>query len=465
MSIFDEIREIKSTGNFEAAWQKGCLALEQESGNAFFQTSLFWVIYAALKKLVDPIKERENKAPTTFEQKQIDLWAARIVMLKLKLPNENIDFRLWNLFRDCGKFCEPICLFILQSGRSIFGENDYAPYQSEKGESPSVVTKLARMVAANYLQHIEESQLDPGRVVALLRHAQENAQDSAQGKIWLDYDKARVFKAAGQIDKAREAYSSVLKRKGSESWAWFGLASTYGDDPKKAICLTAHGLTCAHDPKFSIPGLVQMAVLLAESGAHEYASKVLIRLCDIYNQNGWPLKDKVLSLTSFSWFDGSLQTKDLDAYFVELAVGANEAAMSKPIYLSGVVHSVQESGKSALVYVDRKQEFSVRRAFFQHRKIPEPGSFIKILCDMGSDARDVYSAESIAPFDSLDIREFRGEIKISEKGFGLVNREIFVPHRMTGGLSQGANVSGLAVMAYDKSKDRYGWKAITLRQD
>ncbi len=465
MSIISEIRDIKATGDFEAAWQKGFPALQQDPGNTYLQTSLFWVIYSALKQLIEPITARENIAPTTLEKKQIDFWASRISTLQITLPNELIDFRLWNLFRGIGKFCEPICLFILRSGRSIFSSNDYEPFKTEKGESPSLVTRLAHMVAANYLQQVGTSQLDPARVIALLKHAQECAKDSPQGKVWLDYDMARIFKAAGRIDKAREAYSSVLKRKGGESWAWFGLASTYLDDPKKAIALTAFGLTCAHDPKFSIPGLVQMAELLAETGDHEYASKVLIKLCDIYNQNGWQLKDKVVGLTSSAWFDGSLNTKDLDAYIAGLAVGANEVAMADPTYFSGVVQSVHESGKGAFVYVDRSQTFSVRKGVFPNRRIPSPGTYIRILCDMGSDSKDVSSAESIAPFDSPDINSFRGEIRVTDRGFGFVNNDLFVPPGMCEGITTGTIVAGIAVMSYDKAKEKYGWKAITIRQD
>lgn len=465
MSIFSEIRDIKATGDFDAAWQKGFPALQQDPGNTYLQTSLFWVIYSALKQLIEPITARENIAPTTIEKKQIDFWASRISTLQITLPSELIDFRLWNLFRDLGKFCEPICLFVLRSGRSIFSEKDYEPFKTEKGESPSLVTRLAHMVAANYLQHVDSSQLDPARVIALLKHAQESAKDSPQGKVWLNYDMARIFKAAGRIDKAREAYSSVLKRKGSESWAWFGLASTYLDEPKKAIALTAFGLTCTHDPKFSIPGLVQMAELLAEAGDHEYASKVLIKLCDIYNQNGWQLRDKVVGLTSSSWFDGSLNTKDLDAYIARLAVGANEVSMADPTYFSGVVQSVHESGKGASVYIDRNKTLPVRKGVFLNRRIPAPGTYVKILCDMGSDTQDVASAEPIAPIESTDIRSFRGEIVVTEKGLGFVTKEVFVPPGMTGGISTGSNVSGIAVMAYDKSKDRYGWKAITLQKN
>ena len=462
MSIFDEIRDHKSRADFEGAWQVGYPTFEQDAGNTFLQTSLFWVIYAELKKLLEPFKTRDNKTPHPNEQRLIDLWASRILLLQLELPNELIDYRLWSLFRETGKFCDPICLFILQRGSSLFSPDDHNPFSTDKGESPSVVLRLARMVAVNYLHKGLDSPLPVSRVVAFLKYALDKAEDSPQGKIWLEYDKARIFVTAGDIVRARDAYLSVLRNKRGESWAWFGLAKTYENEPKKAICLVSFGLTCAHDPKFSIPGLVRLAELLAQTGVYDYASKALIKLTKIYSDNGWALKDSIVELTSSAWFDASLDTSDLDAHVEELAIGANKYAMAKPTYLSGVLLSVHESGKGATIYIHRDLKFSARKAVFENRKIPKPGTLVKIFCDMGSERQDVVSVENIQVIETQDIRSFKGSLKVSEKGFGFVNGDIFVPPGLVEGVQRDAEVAGAAVMSFDKTKSKYGWKAITL---
>ena len=462
MSIFDDIRDHKSREDLEGAWQVGSKALEQDSGNAFLKTSLFWITYAALKKLLEPIKRRDNKTPHLNEQRMIDLWASRIQLIQLEFPNENIDFRLWNLFRETGNFCDPICLFILQCGSALFSPEDHRPFSTEKGESPSIVLRLARMVTANYLHKGVVSPLPASRVVAFINYAFDKAGDSPKNKIWLEYDKARIFVTAGDIVRARDAYLSVLKNKRGESWAWFGLAKTYENEPEKAICLVSFGLTCAHDPKFSIPGLVRLAELLAQIGAHDYASKALVKLTKIYSNNGWALKGSIVELTSSAWFDASLDTSDLDAHIEELAIGANQYAMVKPTYLSGVLFSVHESGKGATIYIHRDLKFSARKAVFEYRKIPKPGAFVKIFCDMGSESPDVVSVENIQVVETQDIRSFKGRLKVSEKGFGFVSGEIFAPPILVEGVQRDAEVAGAAVMSFDKTKSKYGWKAMTL---
>lgn len=462
MSVFDTIRDHKSREDYEGAWQAGYPTLEQDFGNTFLQTSLFWVIYGELKRLLEPFKTRDNKTPHPNEQSKIDLWASRILLLQLKLPNELIDFRLWNLFRETGKFCDPICLFILKSGSSLFGQDDHKPFSTDKGESPSVVLRLARMVAFNYLLKGLESPLPVSRVFALIKYALEKTQDSSTGKIWLEYDKARFFLSAGNIACAREAYLSVLRNKRGESWAWFGLAKTYENEPERAICLVSFGLTCAHDPKFSIPGLVRLAELLVQTGVHDYASKALIKLIKIYRENDWQLSDSIVELTSSGWFNASLDTSDLDAHVKELSGGANQYAMVNPTYFSGVIQSVHESGKGATIYVNRELQFSARKGVFENRKIAKLGKYVKLLCDMGSENQDVVSVENLQSIDAPDIRSFKGSLKMNDKGFGFVNGDIFISPGLVEGVQRDDEVAGVAVMSFDKIKNKYGWKAITL---
>lgn len=462
MTVFDVISDHKSRGDFEGAWQAGYAELEQDIGNVYLQTSLFWVIYAALKNLLEPLKSRDNKAPVPKEQRLIDHWALRFNLLQLKLPNELIDFRLWNLFRDSGKYCDPFCNFILTNGSAQFNQEDYKPFKTEKGESFSVVLRLARMVAANYLSKEDKSSLPYRRVIALIKHAFEKAQDSAKGKIWLEYDKARIYLAVKDMTRARDAFLTLLKDKRAESWAWFGLANTFEDEPKKAICLVSFGLTCADDPTFSIPGLVKLAELLAETGEHSYASMAIIKLSKIYSDNGWELKDSIVRLMARGWFDASLNVTGLDAHIKELAACANQYTMLEPIYYSGVIQSVDSSGKRAQIYISREHQLSARKAVFENRKIPNIGTAVRALCDMGSESRDVVLVQSIDVIDSSDISTFSGVLKIADKGFGFVNGDIFIPPGLIEGFDQNTEVTGVAIMAFDKVKNKYGLRAVCM---
>ena len=463
MSIFDEIREFKARNDFEGGWQAGYQALQLDTNNEFLKTSLFWLIYAALKQVTEPIKARENNTPSRTEQQQMDLWASRIADLQLALPSDNIDFRLWNLFNKIGKFCEPICSFILKSGSKIFKADDHKPFVTDKGESPSTVLKLTRMVTGRYLLNLDGCSLSAPRIIALINYAEESAEDSPAGKVWLAYDKARIYLQAGEIQRARDAYLTVLQRKRSESWAWFGLAMTYAAEPDVAIKLLANGLSAAHDPKFSIQGLIQIAERFHEAGANENASKALSKLLEIYSQNGWTPRDNIVELMASPWYDASLDFSDFDSIIRNLSKGAEQYTIAKPQHYVGILHNVHASEKGANIFVSRDLTLSARKSLFPNRSFPAPGTPLKVLCDLATDKPEVISVAPSEHVESSDIRFFDGTLSVTERGFGFVDGDIFVHASLASTLPNNSETKGVAVASFDKAKNKYGWKAVSLQ--
>ncbi len=463
MSVFDTMRTLKGEGRFEEAWQLGFDALQQDQQNTFLQTALFWVVYAALKQKIDTIKQREDAKPLPVEQQWIDTWVTRISDLNLALPNENIDYRLWNIFlktKDVGKFCTTLCMYILDSGRKLFRPEDYLPYLTENGESPSLVCKLARMVAKNYLLYKDDTPNLVGRVTGFLQYAIESTQDFAH-KIWLIYDKAQVLAASGQMGRARDAYLDVLEKKRSESWAWFGLATTYQDEPLKANSLVAYGLTCAHDPRYSIPGLYHFANLLAQQGNYADASRSLLRLYRIYQKNGWPLKKEVAELMACAWYDASLDETDLDVTIRRLSVSANQLVIQRPVVYKGIVASIHKSGKRADIYLSPNQIIPVFKKLFQAQDTFHPGAYVELLCDNRNGEDIPILVKKIQPFNSENICSFTGVLKLKEKGFGFVDK-VFVPPYLIGAHADDEEVHGVAVVKLDKTKNVNGLVAIVV---
>lgn len=464
MSVFKEIRILKENGNFEEAWQCGFNALQLDKQNVFLQTALFWIIYAALKQKINLIKQRENTRPLPMEQNWIDSWVTRIVNLNRVLPNDNIDYRLWNLFTQTGatigEFCKPLCLYILNSGRVLFRPADYNPYPGETGEAPSTVYKLARMVAAYYLNCKVSDPIPVGKVTGFLQYALDNTHDSTN-KVWLTRDKAKVFMASGQVTRARQAFLEVLEKKRSVSWAWFDLATTYQDEPLKASSIVAYGLMCPNKPEFLIKGLSSFANILAQQANFSDASRSLLRLHSIYQKNGWALNKEVTELMSRSWYDASLDEVALDTTIRTLAASANKYVMQNPVIYKGIVATIHKSGKGADIYIAPEQIIPVFKKLFQPYEAFHPGTFVELLCDKKPDNDIPISVKEIKPFTSENICNFSGVLKLNEKGFGFVDN-IFVPPFLIDSHTDGGEVSGIAVIKLNKVKNINGLTAILI---
>jgi tetratricopeptide (TPR) repeat protein len=467
MTIYNEIRNLKAESKFKEAWQVGYSELERDPTNVYLKTSLFWVVYAALKKIIEPIRIRQNKTPTPKEVETIDLYFTRIGMLNLTLPNDNIDFRLWNLikgvnnFEGVGKYSNQCCKYIVDNYPSLFSDLDYKPYITEKGEAPSTVFRLARTVAANVLMSGSESAISLDSVIDLVDYAINRAEDCLKNKIWLQYDKARLFVTFGELTEAREVYLDVLKAKRSESWIWFGLAETFKDEPEKAISLIAHGLCCVKDPKFAIKGLISITSKLSDQGEYLIASKTLNWLLKIYRDNGWSPKDNVVEMTANSWFDGSAELSDLDKYLKNLSKGAIEYTIIKPVYYTGIIERIHQSGKGCNVYVNKELQMQVRRNLFEVKSLMQVGCFLNIIGDASTDIVEVVKVELADAIESDDIKRFNGKLRLLPSGIGFVD-DIFIPSFLATGLSDGADVNGLAINAFDKKKSQYSWKAVSI---
>ena len=353
--------------------------------------------------------------------------------------------------KDVGQFCTPLCLYILASGRKLFHPEDYTPYSTEIGESPSVVCRLARMVAANYLQLKNNSPISVGRITGFLQYAFEATQDTAH-KIWISYDRANVLAASGQMERARQAYLDVLEKKRSESWAWFGLATTYQDEPEKASSLIAYGLTCVQDPIFSIKGLQHFVSLLTQQANYADASRALLRLFHIYQKNGWPIRKEVAELMACSWYDASLDEAALDITIRTLATSANQYVVQHPVVYKGMVTRIHDSGKGADIYIGPKQTMPVFKRLFQPRDAFCAGTFVELLCDKRAEEDLPVSVKKISPFTSENICTFTGTLKITERGFGFVDN-IFVPQFIAKKHTNGDKITGVAVLKFDKVKN------------
>lgn len=137
--------------------------------------------------------------------------------------------------------------------------------------------------------------------------------------------------------------------------------------------------------------------------------------------------------------------------------------MDKPQHYLGIVQSIHVSEKGANIYVSRDLTLSARKSLFPNRTIPVPGTPLKILCDLSLDKPEVVTVRLCEYFDSPDVRSFDGTLSVTEKGFGFVDGDIFVQASLATTLPNGSETTGIAVVSFDKAKNRYGWKAITLR--
>ncbi|MDP5133567.1 MAG: hypothetical protein NWQ54_22010 [Paraglaciecola sp.] len=461
-NVFAGIKELKQVAQFDKAWELGFSVLLQDNKNLYLKTSLFWVCYSALKPKLVPISNRENKSPNAHEVEQVNKWMSHIFDLNLDFPNENIDFRFFNLFKGIGQHFRGFVDFVLYYNVFLFKADDFKPYVSEKGESPSWATKIARLAAKAWLSHGAEWQLDFELVVKLLNYAAEHARD--KNKIWLYYDTARCLAKAGKLAEARQYALNVLRQKMSESWAWGALAGTYSNDNKHAaISCFCKGIIEAKDPQFEIPMLYELAKLLAEASMPDLASLLVLRLETIYRANNWRLRAEHEELLQQPWFDASLNDEVKLQYFLKAeAEAALQYAGDKFETHYGFVKSHHRSGKGCHVALEDDRVLSVRKSVLSSKKIPVVGQWLQLKCSYIGDEVDVIAASIVDSRPTEKLKWIEGSLKLNPKGFGFLNDVFIAPH-IVAGFQDTQTVKALVYWSNNPKRGVSEWQPLLLK--
>lgn len=450
-SVFEQIKGFKLQGKYIDAWNIGFEAFQNEPHNTYLRTSLFWVCYAAIKSIQEPILNRQNKSPSLQEQQNVNAWINCTSYLNLSVPCEELDFRFFNLFKGCGEHYESYVQMITYYGPNLFKAEDLLPYKTEKGEAPSLVVKLARQVAKGWMMNHHHWQLNFDEVLNLLQFAIDHAKD--QNKIWLHFDKSKCLVESGRYEEAREAALKVLRQKLSESWAWGALANTYfHSDNEAAIACYAKGILEAHDPAFSVPMYFSLAQLLAQKNNFNLASASVSKLIEVYQTHGWRLKSEHEELVQQTWFDASaLEGLNFDQEMKRLAKKAQDYVYDETRLTVGIVDSHHRSGKGFSVYVDLNKKYNVRGGLFYGKGLPDLGTWVELKLALNDGSEEVVEAHKVDAVSSDRVVNDTGIVKKNEKGFGFVN-DAFIPPFLLVDVSDGDELKVTKVWDVDPKK-------------
>ena len=281
-------------------------------------------------------------------------------------------------------------------------------------------------------------------------------------KIWLDYDQAKCLIKTKQFEKARIFAISVLKKKQNESWAWGALAATYRPhDPESAIKLFAQGISFAHDEKFAIKLIRNLALLLAKKNLNKEASICVKRAINIYNNNSWKLPDNINNLQNQPWYIDEVNLDSYKKLIETMKVGALDYLFGTTSRAIGLVINVHKSGKGCDVYI--KEGVNIPVPFFRFSgKKPKVSNYVEIRYMEQEGELNVVSALLTAPCDLNGVQQISGVFKMNDKGFGFVGDTFIPPHIASLELSD-QNVEVLRYRNIDKLKKQLSWKAATIK--
>ncbi|MGR5458219.1 tetratricopeptide repeat protein [Vibrio alfacsensis] len=459
---FRTVTNLRKSGQLQEAWNTGFQALESAPQDVYLKGALFWVCYEFLKQHQEKISNRAsssgNYRPSDYEFQQIEELLQTV--MRLEIPTGGLEYKMLLVqFRKNLEWFPTLVHCVLRHQEAVFDSEAMQPFQTDKGEVPSLMLSSTRQVISAWLRAKTQWQIELDAVVALIQLTKEYAADTKH-LIWLDYDYAKCLVINGQFEQARALILPILRKKQKESWAWGALAATYRtEDIDLATKFFAKGIVSAHDVTFSLRLLSGIVPLLVEKQQLAEASMCVKTAMAVYQSNGWKMKPELERFCQSQWFDETVDQTHLTAYLTSLSNDATDYLHGPLMQVNAIIENIHKSGKGFHVFVNKSTSYSVRMGL--HKGKPEVGEHVVLLLSKNDGTAEVVESKPCKETQVDDVSYVEGPLRITPKGFGFVD-DTFVPPFLIGDLPGDSHVKALRVMTWDKVKCRYSWKAIKL---
>ena len=462
--LSQKISSLRKSGNLAEAWDLGCQAVQDHPNDRYIKSAFFWVCYDYLKKVQSDIKKRAERGgnddytPNSGELERINFLLDWII--RLDIPPGGIEYRNLLLSFQKNLECIPrLVVLLFNHSSNLFNDEDKQPYVNEEGESPSLMLKFSKKVAKSWMKNEEVRELTIDEVCLLFSRTRQETKDKQQ-RIWLDYDEAKCLIWAKRFDQAKDCALAVLKRKQTEPWAWAALATTFREkDPEAALVLFSKALCCSHDDVYALPTLKGFASLLAERNFDDEASMCVKRAVNYYVEEGWTIKADLEQLMNQPWYHREVDLNLLPPFLEKHAATALDFLFGEREQCIAVVQNIHASGKGFHAYLNKHQSISVRLGLYGSKIPPSLGDYVRLTLSV--EDQSVIAAEPCDPENMDGVGYQEGTLSIKDKGFGFVD-DTYVPNSLVKQDMDGQIVRVLRILDFNRKKNSYSWKALTI---
>lgn len=486
MATFKDINNLRKEGRLEDAYSMAKNALEEKPDDEWLKRAMGWVVYAYL--------DQNASADNYSEYKR---WLDYLISLSFP-AGESMLFSAvaWSLrkfFDDCRskEVAEPVLDEIFNAVKQV----NFPVHEESYGALLQAVVALEHKWNNYYLfiQWWNLDNLEPADFLSvtlksgkqmmslaertyiayskwLLRQDSEqevvdflpkieNVVRNYKTLVYPPYYLAKLYLKLGKNNEAVETLKPFAKSKNNEFWVWQLLAEAQTTDDAK-LAFYCKALSCG--------GKEEMLVSLRDDAANVFAHLNFLsearfeveQVLRIRNKNNWRIPQNLQMLTSQPWYASAQPTAGNQAFYGKHSVKANTFLYGEIKSMVVLVSFVNESKGFVSFVTQNKQQ-----GYFKAGKLkPKVNSLVEIQCTEIPEKgpTKIFGLKTIDnQIDSSLIRIFTGTLRKNEKGFAVVDK-VFVEPKFIKNMEDNIKISGVAVVSFNKKKEKWGWKAISV---
>ena len=496
-----EIKELRKSGKFEEALEMAKAELQPDPSNIWAKRNISWVYYDYVKLNVAPqhcdefiswLAEINGLQLGTEEKMLFENLSWQIGKMVFALHKENTSdvqktMQLLETIKSYPftKPSESYSFLFKAFHKSLKDSDNYnqfadwwnlenlrtEDFEKEKLPDGKEVMSIAEQAYITYAKHLLPKHLQNGEIIFNEEKAEsfllslDNIIKNYPQYQYPPYFKAKLLLALGDIESMRSTLLPFAKKKKNDFWVWDLLGETYSDDKEKILACYCKALTCQSPEEMLVNLRQRMASIMVQKRFYDEAKTEIELLVKSKQSNGFRIPVEVLNWTEQDWYRNATVKSSNSDFYKKYSVIADGLVFGD-IQQEVIVAEFVNSDKKILNFVASK----TRSGFFKYdrflKKVEIGDKFLARLEGSGANTRyNVITLEKTElPANNEIMKEFNGKIRKNEnQPFGFVD-DIFIEPRLIEKqkLVDGNELSGTAIISFNKKKNDWGWKAIKL---
>lgn len=290
---------------------------------------------------------------------------------------------------------------------------------------------------------------------------------------WLIFGRVRLLTALGSEEDLSEDIFSLVRAKSNDYWIWDMLGSHHQKTGDNELAMSAYckGLMCKTEPDLQTALREKLIEVLLLAELYNEAKTELDLILAVKNTGGYKISKKLTDWSESDWYKEARGSR----HNYDLYKRSSPAAMSVlwshlPSHVAVVVGLNDE--KEIAQYIVSKElsgNFKFKQATFKSKV----GLVVEVFLEekTSPDGTVWYKTVHVQKSEKKPSKDIYKEIddlaKVLHTGIGFTQTMgIFIPQQLVEEhkLVTGDILYGTAVISYNKKKDEWGWKMLSINE-
>ncbi len=347
-------------------------------------------------------------------------------------------------------------------------DEDYRPEQFKETLFPplaeTLYVELSKSILVNAENSLPLGHVEKNYLLTLAKELDAIYLKHPQFKFF-PYYSAKLQLTAGFTKGALETVLPFVRHNISQFWVWELLADFFRNDAGLRIAILCRAMICKAEEHMKTGLQTKLFEAFLESKMYDEAHEELDKIIQILEFRKWKISPALLANKDKEWYLESVNRYSAFRTHQKYAREADGILFNdQPAKMAVITAFLPDRGVAFIVTEDLiNSKFKTSKFYIQN---PEPGLLLQVITESVVGNIEVLQAKpaNIQFHDKL-FQEVEGRIKLmSNKIFGILNG-VYVPQELIEQtrVQDGYPVTAKAIRSYDKKKDVWGWKAISLK--